>query len=194
MRVFLDLVQPPPDARILDLGGTPYNWSLIDHSFDVTLVNLPGAYQSDTPQEGAIKMLRGDATNLKKELADQSFDVVFSNSVIEHVGGPDKQEQMASEVHRLGKSHWIQTPSDKFPLEVHTGVPFFFRLPDAAREALLTSWNRRLPEWTEMIYGTTVLTQDRMRELFPSSRVFIERKLGLEKSYAFYRAHPRASA
>ena len=188
MQAFLELVLPPRRARILDLGGTSYNWELIDHEFDVTLVNLPDVFDASTEQaKGNVKCIVGDATDLTQTFADQSFDVVFSNSVIEHVGDCDKRQAMAAEVHRLAPAHWVQTPSDRFPIEVHTGMPYFFRLPKSLRASMLDHWQRTLPGWTETIRATTVIPRAEMRTLFPSSRLFIERKFGLEKSYSFYR-------
>ncbi len=188
MRAFIDLVRPPKGARILDLGGTPHNWGLIEHDFDVTLLNLPDDCAAG-PQimPPGITNLVGDATDLAKTFADQSFDVVFSNSVIEHVGGPEKRKAMAAEVHRLAPAHWIQTPSDRFPVEIHTGVPYFFRLPGGVRAHLLNRWERKLPAWTQMIRGTTVVSRGEMQQMFPTSQIFVEDKFGLEKSYAFYR-------
>jgi hypothetical protein len=188
MHAFLELVLPPRRARILDLGGTSYNWELIEHDFEVTLVNLPDVLDASTEHEkGNIKRIVGDATDLTQMFDDQSFHVVFSNSVIEHVGNRGKRQAMAAEVHRLAPAHWVQTPSDRFPIEIHTGIPYFFRLPRSLRAGLLDHWQRTLPAWTDTIRTTTVIPRAEMRLLFPSSRLFIERKFGLEKSYSFYR-------
>ncbi|WP_414623480.1 hypothetical protein [Calothrix sp. CCY 0018] len=55
------------------------------------------------------------------------------------------------------------------------------------RHNLQKSWEKELPVWTEMVRGTRVLSRNRMRELFPDSKFYIERKLLLEKSYAAYK-------
>ncbi len=44
-----------------------------------------------------------------------------------------------------------------------------------------------------MMRETRVLTQPRMRELFPDGEFYIERRFGLEKSYASYKSHPALS-
>ncbi len=51
---------------------------------------------------------------------DDSFDLVYSNAVIEHVGQEPEQRQFAAEHARVGK-HWIlTTPNRLFPIESHT--------------------------------------------------------------------------
>lgn len=184
---FLQSVNPPKQARILDLGGSPAIWELMENDFRVTIVNLP-----DNSEQGDIKSdrftyIEGDATDLHGIFEDQSFDVVFSNSVIEHVGDEAKQAAFAAEVYRLGKGYWIQTPSDRFPIEVHTGMPFYWKLPEFVRTELKKSWRKQNSGWAEMVEGTRVLSRRRMKDLFPDAQFYTERKFLLEKSYAAYR-------
>ncbi|MEL6163183.1 MAG: methyltransferase domain-containing protein [Cyanobacteria bacterium J06628_3] len=186
MRQFLDLVKPPSGAKIIDLGGHLPMWQWIDHDFEVTLVNLPGSYKS-TGKFGKYNLVEGDATNLSDTFPDKSFDVVFSNSVIEHVGDESKQADFASEVMRLGKAYWVQTPSNIWPIEPHTGVIGYWLLPQFVRQSLHKSWEKKLPVWTEMVRSTRVLSMKRMRQLFPDSKFYVERKFLLEKSYAAYK-------
>ena len=186
MKQFLALVKPPAGAKIIDLGGHLPMWQWFDHDFDVTLVNLPGSYKS-TGKFGQYTFMEGDATNLSENFADKSFDIVFSNSVIEHVGDESKQADFASEVMRLAKGYWVQTPSNYWPIEPHTGVVGYWLLPKFVQENLQKSWEKELPVWTEMVRSTTVLPKKRMRELFPDSKLYIERKFLLEKSYATYK-------
>jgi SAM-dependent methyltransferase len=51
---------------------------------------------------------------------DKTFDVVWSNAVVEHVGGRDEQVQFLREVARVGRRAWVTTPNRFFPIEVHT--------------------------------------------------------------------------
>lgn len=182
---FLQRVNPPENARILDLGGSSYTWKMVPHNFRVTIVNLDED-EMEPPTE-QFTFVQGDATNLRQQFADQSFDVVFSNSVIEHVGDEAKQAAFASEVQRIGKGYWVQTPSDRFPIEIHTGIPFYWNLPASVQTRLKQHWRKRYEVWTDMVEGTRVLSRRRMQTLFPDADVFTERKLLLEKSYAFYR-------
>lgn len=185
MQEMLQRLALPRGARVLDLGGTEALWTLVDHDLHVTLVNLPGSdVRLADPARFAVRY--GDACALP-ELADGSFDLAFSNSVIEHVGDEARQAAFAGEVRRLGRAYWVQTPSDTFPLEAHTGVPFYWRLPESLRARMLARWRARSPNWAYAIEHTRVLPLARMRALFPDGEVFVERKLGFEKSYALYR-------
>ncbi|MGB7327844.1 MAG: class I SAM-dependent methyltransferase [Rubripirellula sp.] len=186
MEIFRDLVKPPSGAKILDMGGSPMVWNLIDHVYQVTMVNLPG-FNDLSVKDPRYHFVEGDACKLEDIFADQSFDLVFSNSVIEHVGDEKQQAAFAREVHRLAPAHWIQTPSDRFPLEVHTGVPFYFKLPGSVRNRLHRSWEKKLPVWYDMISNTRVLNHAQMSSLFPGSACYRERFLLMEKSYAFYK-------
>ncbi|MGL1255153.1 methyltransferase domain-containing protein, partial [Vibrio parahaemolyticus] len=71
-----------------------------------------------------FQSITGNATDLSG-INDQQFDIVFSNSVIEHLYTWENQEKMAKEVLRVGKYHFIQTPNYWFPIEPHWVFPFF---------------------------------------------------------------------
>jgi len=183
---FLERVAPPKGARIVDLGGKPWLWTSFQHDFHVTLVNLPGALEA-ADERFNIVQVTGDATDMSKLFADQSFDVAYSNSVIEHVGDSAKQEAFAREVSRLARAYWVQTPSERCPLEAHSGVPFYWKMPPSVRGRLHAHWTRHLPDFERMVAGTRIMSRARMESLFPDARTYVESVLGIEKSYAFYR-------
>jgi hypothetical protein len=193
MREMVRRVGVPPRARVVDLGGTPQVWESFEHDFDVTLVNLPPRSRAPTPPEPGTKMriVHADACDLARVFEDQRFDLAFSNSVIEHVGGVERRRAFAAEARRLGRAYWVQTPSNRFPIEAHTGVPFYFSLPEPMRASLHRRWRAELPEWYEMIAATDVVERAEMARLFPDADVYQERLLGLEKSYSFYRPYDR---
>lgn len=189
---FLSFVKPPKQAKIIDLGGSSYMWDLLDHDFEITIVNLPDGLKEDKALScSRYNHVAGDATDLRSIFADKSFDLVYSNSVIEHVGDAEKQRAFANEVHRLADAYWIQTPSIHFPIEIHTAVPFYWQLPQGKRDRLIQSWETKLPAWTEMIKELRVLTKAQMQELFPDANIYIERKFLLEKSYSFYKPYTK---
>jgi len=188
MQQMLQRLGLPAKARVIDLGGTEYLWSLFDHDFHVTLVNLPGA-RVTASDPARFALLEGDACDLGAQVADGGFDLAFSNSVIEHVGDEARQAAFAREARRVGRAYWVQTPSPAFPIEAHTGVPWYFRLPPSVQARLLARWRERAPDWAWAVEHTTVIPLARMRALFPDGHVFVERKLGFEKSYALYRPY-----
>jgi SAM-dependent methyltransferase len=187
MRWFLEFLQaagePPP--RILDLGGLPAFWADVPQPLDVTILNLPGTVHETPVSHHRFTYVEGDACDVR-QFADRSFDVVFSNSVIEHVGDVDRQAAFAREVLRLGRRYWVQTPSKYFPIEAHCGMPGWWFYPRAVRERFIRRWREKLPAWTEMIEGTRVLSKARLRELFPGGRMRTERLVGWPKSYVIH--------
>jgi SAM-dependent methyltransferase len=50
---------------------------------------------------------------------DKSFDVVWSNAVIEHVAGLEDQRRMAREILRAGEKWFVTTLNRWYPFEFH---------------------------------------------------------------------------
>ncbi len=78
----------------------------------------------------SARYVQGDALELP--FADGEFDVVFSNAVIEHVGGREQQRRFVEEALRVARRAFITTPNRWFPVEVHTLLPLVHWLPDSA--------------------------------------------------------------
>jgi Methyltransferase domain len=188
MALFAATVAPRAGDLVLDLGGQPSTWQGFSPSLNVVILNLPGAAEDAENREHGMLLVEGDAT--ATHLTDGSFDVVFANSVIEHVGGAEKRAAFAREVHRLGRAYWVQTPSIWFPVEAHTGMPFWWLLGGWIRAKLLERWRRILPAWTEMVAGTTVVSKGELQHLFADAEIITERFLGWPKSYIAVRAEP----
>ncbi len=173
--------------NVLDLGGQPAIWRDAPAPLQITILNLPGVPMEAEAGRHQFRYVKGDACNLG-EVRDQSFDMVFSNSVIEHVGAEEQQQAFAQTVRRVGKSYWVQTPSIWFPIEAHTGMPFWWFYPEALRQRLLRRWHDKTPEWADTISGTRVLSRRHFEQLFPEAQIYVEKVLGIPKSYtAWYR-------
>ena len=115
------VVQRRDRCRILDIGGTHTFWrtwqDLIDwRVVQITCLNLPG--DGTDPPGNQVRMLHGDARAMP-QFADQSFDICFSNSVIEHVGLWPDMAAMAAEIRRIAPAYLVQTPNFWFPVEPH---------------------------------------------------------------------------
>lgn len=178
-------------VHILDVGGTEDFWRLAGvpagKEVSITLLNLD-RLPTTLPN---VTSIAGDARDLR--FPDSGFDVVFSNSVIEHVGGPEDQRKMADEVRRVGKRHFIQTPNKYFPIEPHFMFPFYQFLPKSLQIRLLQrftlGWIKRTPDRGEagrLIAGIRLLDKSEFKALFPDSRIFEEKFLGLTKSFVAY--------
>jgi hypothetical protein len=128
------------------------------------------------------------------EFPDRSFDIVFSNSVIEHLRTLEAQAAMASEVRRLADHHWVQTPNFWFPIEPHFLTPAWHWMPVSLRIALLRRrrWGWRGPcpdpqEARQLVEEIRLLRKRELQALFPDSRLVEERFLGLIKSFVAVR-------
>lgn len=189
MTKWLSVMKLPAGSRILDLGGTPAIWGDLVREYAITLVNLPQAVPESQWQAMGFSCVSGDATDLRDTFSDRSFDCVFSNSVIEHVGDDTRQEAFAAEVSRLAPSHWIQTPDPRFFVEAHTGIPGYWQFPSTVRVWIGNRYRHRLPDFMDFIDNTRPISRRRMQLLFPDSQVWCERYLGWPKSTTVYKPY-----
>jgi hypothetical protein len=134
-----------------------------------------------------------DRADRKLQADDRSFDIVFSNSVIEHVGDHHDQLRMAEEVRRVGKRYFVQTPNKYFPIEPHFLFPFFQFLPLGLRVRLMQNfhlgWFPKTPERQkarEIVTGIRLLDRCEFRSLFPDATIYDEKVLGITKSFVAY--------
>lgn len=187
MARFIERMTIRGGERIIDLGGTAIFWADCPLPLDITIVNLPGSpLRSDDETIHKLTYIEGDACNMPY-FADMSFDVAFSNSVIEHVGPVENQEAFAREVNRLARRFWVQTPSIWFPIEAHNHMPLWWAYPEPVKQHFIARWKRKLPAWTEMIEGTTVIAYSELARMFPTGDFWTERFAGFPKSYVVYR-------
>ncbi len=182
MRAFEARANLNADTRVLDVGGTSRLWLHLSRHPNITILNLP----PNSAPPGAT-VVAGDGTKLP--FRDQSFDIVFCNSVIEHVGSADKQTAFAKEIMRVGRSFYVQTPNRWFPLEPHLLTPLIHFLPSTWRRRLLRNWTvwgifaRPTQQAVdEFVDATRLLDASEMRRLFPTAQLERERVLGLTKS------------
>jgi hypothetical protein len=188
MQRFMREYRITSDTRILDIGGTPDNWQLADIQPRLVLLNMPRARAE---LAGAVQWVAGDGRCLP--FRDASFDVVFSNSVIEHVGDAASQERFACEVARVGRAFWVQTPNRWFPIEQHLLTPFVHWLPKRWQGAVVrrgTVWSaltRPTPDRRDFyiehfLRDIRLLSFRELQALFPGARIIRERFLGMTKS------------
>ncbi len=182
-------------CRILDVGGEARYWSgmadlLGNRAVQVTMVNPARSAMEDT----RFGYEMGDARDLSR-WPDMSFDIVHSNSVIEHVGTWPDMEEMAREVRRLAPCYFVQTPYFWFPLEPHSSTLFFHWLPEPVRLRLVLRkkrghWSKAQDVETGMALVRSAFLLDRrmMGALFPDANIQCERVGGVIKSLVAVRS------
>ena len=184
LRRFVSDFNVDATTRILDVGGLAYYWSFLEAPPRVTIVNL------EPPLDGAgsSNWVVADATRLP--FRKGAFDIVFSNSLIEHIIDDGDRKAFVAEVQRVGQRFHVQTPNRWFPVEPHLMTPLIHFLPVGVQRKLVrnfTLWgwvSRPTSEEAEGFLGLTKLIDRReFQSLFPSATIVKERVLGLTKSF-----------
>ncbi len=171
LQLFLDELRPTDETTVLDVGADELGFGDGDgcatmNFFEerypwperITALGLHdgSGFRARYPH---IPYVQGDACALPFD--DGAFDVVFSNAVIEHVGGRERQRQFVSEALRVGRRVFVTTPNRRFPVEVHTRLPVIHWLPDGLSDPVYRALGKG--EATEL----DLLTRRSFAALFP---------------------------
>jgi Methyltransferase domain len=172
MALFLAQLAPTPESRVVDVGVTDGGFGegegpAATHNFFEAMYPWPeritavstqhlDRFQAAFPQ---VRCVRADGRRLP--FADDEFELAFSNAVVEHVGGRDDQRRFVHELCRVARRGFVTTPNRRFPLEVHTLLPFVHWLPRREREAVYRLLRR------EQGVGVELLSLPAFRSLFP---------------------------
>jgi len=191
-QMFLNFVNKLNLKSVLDIGGTQEYWRVHNeknHHLNIVLLNLR---EENVTSNNFISRV-GDATDLK-EFADGAFDVVFSNSVIEHLYTQANQIKMANEVRRVGRNYFIQTPNKCFPIEPHYLFFCFQFLPNSLKISLLQNFPlghvgriKNKADAQNQIDEIRLLNKKELKNLFPDSTIFEEKFLWFTKSFIAYK-------
>src|SRR4030081_914038 len=121
-RLFVELLQPTPSMRILNVGASGPNFafpeqfeSVYEHPNQIIGGGISLSevedYRRSFPGVKAVAF-NGCALPFR----DKSFDVIYSNPVIEHLPDCDPQQRFAAEVVRVGKGWFVTTPNLYYPI------------------------------------------------------------------------------
>ena len=172
LALFLEELRPGPETTIVDVGVGDTGFDTepgvaLSHNFFEAMYPWPERITavSDVPLPNfaqefpEIAPVTASGTNLPFE--DDSFDIAFSNAVLEHVGGREEQRRFVHELCRVAPEVFVSTPNRRFPLEVHTLMPFLHWLPRGARDRAFAALRRDAWE------GVELLNRRELLELFP---------------------------
>ncbi len=142
--LFMRECAPRPDSRVADFGVSGdrshrvHTWfeEMYPHRQNLTVIARPsegaGWYTEQFP---GLRYLEADLRTIP--LSDRYFDYGICNAVIEHAGPRDRQLALVREVCRVCRCVMFTTPNKRFPIEVHTLLPFIHWLPDLTYRAVL---------------------------------------------------------
>jgi hypothetical protein len=165
--LFQTLLNPGSMANLLDVGGGAgvdgEFRTLYERFSTITWVNVSLPHQV---LETGMRAVIADGCSLP--FADRSFDWVFSNAVIEHVGNKRRQELFAAEIRRVARiGYFVTTPNLYFPVEPHALLPLYQFYPVKVKK-----WALRLsPGYMRQVEEINLLTSAQLRRLFPEARV-----------------------
>ena len=196
--LFKERIDNNEKVKILDIGGTYNFWETMDFRYiancQITLVNIHEILPSEGKSYTNIVSIKGDATNLLNIL-DKSYDLVFSNSCIEHVGKEPEWHKMATEMKRVADHFFLQTPNKYFPIEPHFMFPFFQYFPVNIRALFIRCFRMQFgsyprgKDWKDALLiadSIKLLSYKDLRELFPNANIEREQFLVFTKSFMVF--------
>ncbi len=187
--IFLEILKPTENTAILDVGGNIFDWSLVKGKPKITILNIKLPRNYGLEYKNNVKFVLGNGLNLP--FRNNSFDIGYSNSAIEHLETLEKQKQFAKEIMRVGKNIFVQTPNKYFFIEPHLLTPFIHYLPKGVQRKLLgnfTIWGliRRPSQQyctNHVIDKIRLLSYKELRLVFPDCSVIKEKVLFFAKSF-----------
>jgi SAM-dependent methyltransferase len=170
-KLFMFLMIPKFDDKILDIGVASHSlrganflelWYPFPGNITALSNEAPAKFKNYNTHSPLVKLVFGDGRNLG--FRENQFDIVFSNAVVEHVGGQEEQKQFIHELVRVGKKAFVTTPNYHFPIDFHTLIPFVHLLPRRITYWIYKKLGREY--WADMNH-LNLLTSKRFISLFP---------------------------
>jgi SAM-dependent methyltransferase len=171
-KLFQSLFRPRREDRILDVGADPQLFSRYTfedyYPYPARIVGGGIRFaEVHSARQYYPQLLYAIFDGCALPFADKSFDIVFSNAVIEHVVGPGRQTEFAREIMRVGKSWFVTTPNYWFPLESHYHLAFLQFLPLHAQRTYNRLLGTSIPKGE--LLDLALLSARDLKRLFPTS-------------------------
>ncbi|MFI5185137.1 MAG: class I SAM-dependent methyltransferase [Chitinophagales bacterium] len=203
--LFTSLMKLTDEQKIIDLGGGNgvHFASCFPYRKNVTIADIDKKDLEYARKEFGFNTMVLDESGILN-IKDKDYDVVFCNSVIEHVTVDksamyqiktnkefseisfNRQRVFANEIDRIGKKYFVQTPYKYFPVESHSWLPVIIvLLPRKAQIAVLKLFNKFWAKKTHPDWH--LLTVKKMKKLFPNAKIIKEKSFGFTKSLIAYK-------
>lgn len=140
--MFIEFIQPSPEAKILDVGATESEYQKSDNILEkeypypenITVLGVDN-YEEFCKRYPYVKTIIYQGG--KFPFKDKEFEICWCNAVIEHVGDRKAQEFFLKEISRTTKRAFITTPNKNFIYESHTRLLFLHYLPKKIFDKIL---------------------------------------------------------
>ena len=178
---------------VLDLGGSDYHWRDSEfqnnRDYHITIVNTE---DQSTEDFNNLSYIKKDVKDLGF-FEENEYDLVYSNSLIEHINNFLHQKKLAREIARIGKHYFIQTPNYYFPVEPHFLFPMFQFLPLGLKTKLIRNydlgWFKKetdIVKANELANSVRLLKKSELKEIFPDGKIYYEKYYIFNKSFIIY--------
>jgi SAM-dependent methyltransferase len=152
---FMQIFKPRQSDTVLDVGyinevqPSKYrNYLEKNYPWTSSITALGIEEYGENQVYPGLKVIRYDGKIFPFE--NKSFDIGFSNAVIEHVGTKERQLLFIQELCRTCKKVYLTTPNRYFPIETHIRWPFIHWLPTPSFFKLLGKTRHK--GWIENLF------------------------------------------
>jgi hypothetical protein len=188
----------PRPVRIIDLGGSGdmwRRWGVVEaDGLRIVLANthrLDPTHRDEAPPGDFVTSIVADVRHFAP--ADfAAYDLVFSNSMLEHLPSREDQARLAQRIAASGKPYFIQVPNKRCIVDPHFPHPLaaFFALWPRAMQVQVLQWHRlgarsraySREEALLRVGSYHPLARGELAALFPQARIVTEWNLGLPMS------------
>lgn len=169
-RLFLDVMRPGPTDRVLDVGVSDevnVESNMLEQVYPyqdkLTCASLT---DGESIRRAYPAVQHAQVTpHQPLPFADNSFDIVYSNAVLEHAGSAAQQRYFLAELCRVARRRFVAVPNRLFPVEHHTCLPVIHYLPKTTFRKMLRG--TRYDVWSHE-ENLNYVSAGALRELWPA--------------------------